>query len=382
MPNDASDLSRRLSGHVLAVCRRYLSNGRREGAYWTVGDVMNTPGRSLHVRLTGPERGPGAAGHWADESTGEHGDLLDLIGLACGLTRLRGVMEEARAFLALPPPEPSPDHAFPSRPRAPSSSPESARRLFQAGQPIRGTLAAAYLAGRGLVGVDAPCLRFHPRVFYRPTRGAPRQMLPALLAAVSDPDGAITGLHRTWLDPATAKKAELPSPRRSMGHFLGNGVRFGVASDVLAAGEGIETILSLRAVLPAMPMVAATSANHLAALELPPALQRLYVARDPDAAGLRAAGRLRDRAEAAGIEVLDLLAERGDFNDDLRALGRAGLLTQVAGQLVPEDRARFAATLARPEGRASESRVLGSSAEAIAGTSPSSDRERAAPTAF
>ena len=36
------------------------------GRYWVVGDVMNTPGRSLYVRLTGPDSGPGAAGKWTD----------------------------------------------------------------------------------------------------------------------------------------------------------------------------------------------------------------------------------------------------------------------------------------------------------------------------
>ena len=42
-----------------------------------------------------------------------------------------------------------------------------------------------------------------------------------------------------------------------MGHLLGHGVRFGIVTDVMAAGEGIETMLSLRCVLPTLPMVAA-----------------------------------------------------------------------------------------------------------------------------
>jgi hypothetical protein len=62
----ASDLARRLARHAEAVCRHYLSNGRRQGRYWLVGDVQNRPGRSLYVRLTGPESGPGAAGRWTD----------------------------------------------------------------------------------------------------------------------------------------------------------------------------------------------------------------------------------------------------------------------------------------------------------------------------
>ena len=53
MPRDASELARRLAREAEAVCRHYLSNGKREGRYWLVGDVHNTPGRSLFVRLTG-----------------------------------------------------------------------------------------------------------------------------------------------------------------------------------------------------------------------------------------------------------------------------------------------------------------------------------------
>ena len=79
MSSQAADLARRLARDAEAVCRHYLSNGRREGRYWIVGDVANTPGRSLFVRLTGPERGKGAAGKWTDAATGQHGDLLDLI---------------------------------------------------------------------------------------------------------------------------------------------------------------------------------------------------------------------------------------------------------------------------------------------------------------
>jgi hypothetical protein len=87
MREDAAALARRLAGNAEAVCRHYLSNGRREGRWWTVGDVANTPGRSLFVRLHGPEAGRGAAGKCTDAATGEHGDLLDLIARARGLDR-------------------------------------------------------------------------------------------------------------------------------------------------------------------------------------------------------------------------------------------------------------------------------------------------------
>ncbi len=66
MPRDASELAHRLAREAQAVCRHYLSNGRREGRYWLVGDARNTPGRSMFVRLKGPESGKGAAGKWTE----------------------------------------------------------------------------------------------------------------------------------------------------------------------------------------------------------------------------------------------------------------------------------------------------------------------------
>jgi hypothetical protein len=63
MSSQAAMLAHRLARDAEAVCRHYLSNGRRQGRYWLVGDVANTPGRSLFVRLKGPDSGKGAAEH-------------------------------------------------------------------------------------------------------------------------------------------------------------------------------------------------------------------------------------------------------------------------------------------------------------------------------
>ena len=89
-----------------------------------------------------------------------------------------------------------------------------------------------------------------------------------------------------------------------MGDLLGHAVRFGVPGDVMAAGEGIETVLSLRCVLPGMAMAAALSAAHLSAILFPETLRRLYIARDNDPAGDSAMATLIERANAAGIEAI------------------------------------------------------------------------------
>ncbi len=163
-------------------------------------------------------------------------------------------------------------------------------------------------------------------------------------------------MHRTWLDLLGRDKAPVDTPRRALGHLLGHAVRFGRPGEVLAAGEGIETVLSVRSVLPRMPMAAALSSAHLAALVLPNGLRRLYVIRDADPAGDRAAEQLADRAGSAGIEVHVLSPQLGDFNDDLVKLGIARLRATVRQQLASGDAVRFMDTVkpwrGRTEGRA------------------------------
>ena len=127
MPRSAADLSSRLARDAEAVCRHYLSNGRRQGQSWLVGDVRNAPGGSMFVRLKGPDTGPGAAGRWTDAASAEHGDLLDVIRESYGLTAFRDVLDEARRFLSLPRIEVTqPDIGRQADVRP--GSPESARR--------------------------------------------------------------------------------------------------------------------------------------------------------------------------------------------------------------------------------------------------------------
>ncbi len=348
MTGSASELAHRLGEHAEAVCREYLSNGHRSGNHWIVGDVRNTRGRSMHVRLKPNAKGP--AGKWVDEQSGEHGDLLDVIEHSRRLTEFRDVADEARRFLALPRPE----TARAEREREPAAargSPDASRRLFGMSQPIVGTLAERYLAGRGiLLGSRERSLRFHPGCYYRDFLTGEKLTLPALIAAVTGLDGRITGLQRTYLslglDPSgPVGKAQLADPRRSLGHLLGNGIWLGLHPGtpvpVMAVGEGFETMASLRTVMPTLPVAAATSANHLAGLSFPPGCRRLYIAADADAAGRHGIERLGQRAGGAGIAALALRPQLGDFNDDLRHLGPARLMACLRDQLIPDDARLF-----------------------------------------
>ncbi|UWQ16665.1 toprim domain-containing protein [Jannaschia sp. M317] len=342
MTSSAAELSCQLAKNAEAVCRYYLSNGRKRGHYWLVGDVQNTPGRSMFVRLSGPASGIRAAGKWTDAATGQHGDLLDVIRESRGLVDFKDVADEARRFLSLPLPDPPRQHSPHSQPPAATGSQEAARRLFAMAVPIRGTPVETYLRGRGIGSADQmPSLRFHPACYYRPEGGGSVARLPAMLAAITDLEGRLTGTHRTWLRTDGSAKADIDTPRRAMGALLGNGVRFGAPSDVLVAGEGIETVLSVRLALPEMPALAALSSGHLAAIQFPAGLRRLYVLRDRDPAGAAARDRLEACATAAGIETLTLTPRLGDFNDDLRGYGLAALQARLRLHLQAEDTARF-----------------------------------------
>src|SRR3981189_1250406 len=109
--------------------------------------------------------------------------------------------------MSLPRSEPE----FDSRSRLPpvlTGPPESARYLFGQSQPIAGTVVETYLRGRSMTnlhGIDS--LRFHRRCYYRPEPDAPTEIWPAMIAAVTDLQGHITGAHRTWLDPSGRDKA-------------------------------------------------------------------------------------------------------------------------------------------------------------------------------
>ena len=300
-----------------AVCRRYLPHGRRQGRYWVAGDLDGASGRSLYVRLDGP----GAPGKWTDAATGEHGDLLDIVRRRSGAPTLRAALAEARAFLALPAtPEPVR--------RAGRDTCASARRLWRQCRAIDGTHAERYLRARGLAHCRFAALRFHPALRYREHDRA--GSLPALVAAVTGDDGAVTGVQRTWLDPLAPVKANLHVPRKALGRIHGHAVRFGTPGDTLLAGEGIETVLSLIAAVPEITAAAALSAGSLGAFAPPPGIRRLIVARDNDGEGTRAAERLARRCARAGVAATVIVPAGGDFNDDLLALGPAAIAARLS----------------------------------------------------
>src|ERR1700688_4597854 len=86
MARNAADLAHRLAREAEAVCRHYLSNGRRVGNYWQVGDARNTSGRSMFVRLKlkGADAGGRPAGKWTEHVAARVMLRIRDLALSCG----------------------------------------------------------------------------------------------------------------------------------------------------------------------------------------------------------------------------------------------------------------------------------------------------------
>lgn len=323
-----ADLSADLATRAESFCRQYFPEGRKQGNYWQVGDTSGVKGRSLAIRLQA--EGERKAGSWTDYATGEYGDLIDLLQERLGSVTLKETLREARSFLGH-----APCPAVPREPRkavrpdaASGKRIARARKLFAAGKPVLGTLAATYLQGRGITRLG-PALRYHPRVFLlRDVDDAdPPQRAPALLVKITDNRGQITGCARTYLDPSTGSLAAIESPKRILGQLHGHAIRFwsDKARSDLIVGEGLENTLSVGTALPEFDLASCLTATHLGLFIPPPGIKRIWVARDNDEAGRNASMKLRNHLESLGIACGDLVSSMDDFNDDLRAFGKDAL---------------------------------------------------------
>ena len=335
MTDDLSigEIARKLADNAEAFCGDYLSGGTKVGGNrWTCGDVTGAAGASMSVHLHGPR-----AGKWTDYNGGEHGDLLDLLEHRLGTKR--AAIEEARSWLRLPRREsPVPLVRGRNAPQSDTPGEERARRLWAMGRSIAGTPAAAYLASRRieLAETDTRWLRYMPTCFYRDGVDGPPDKRPALLCAITDLDGTVVGVSRIYLSPS-GTIADVADPKKVLGRIYRCAVRFGVPGDLQVAGEGVETMLSIKTALPHMPIAACLTATHLRVYDPPASLRELWIARDAGTPGETAAEDLKARlaSERPDLRVEVLKPRGGDFNDRLIRMGKARLARRMGEIMGP-----------------------------------------------
>ena len=191
-------------------------------------------------------------------------------------------------------------------------------RLWNESRGIRGTMAADYLASRGLVSYSAQ-LRFHPRVQLGPKADATYH--PALLSAVRDESGLVA-VHRTFLDPRTRRKAAFDNPKRLLGLPGRGAVRLGTAGRVLGLAEGVETALAAT-ILHKIPVWAVLGNERFGMIDLPAHVEQVVLLADNDAGGKRAVALAQDGLQRDGRDLRELWPPAA-LNDWADVLGRQG----------------------------------------------------------
>lgn len=114
----ANEISRRLAERADRVAEYLLPNGKRVGREWKAGNTRGEAGESLSVCVSGAR-----AGLWADFSTDEKGDLLDLWA-ACRGIGIGEAIREAKDFLGIQDDrryEPRKEYARPAKPKVQSA---------------------------------------------------------------------------------------------------------------------------------------------------------------------------------------------------------------------------------------------------------------------
>jgi hypothetical protein len=342
---DIADLKAQLATRALSVCQHYLSNGHRLGNYWIVGDARNAPGRSMYVHLQASNTN--MIGCWNDEATGEYGDLLDIIRFSRPDNSFACALENAKRWVG-DPIAPRPIRFRVDRKPTDNRS-RQAQWLYHASLGLRGTFGETYLLNRSIDPAVANGLRFSPSCYCRPTAENDRRTWPALIAPVTNWSGALTGVHRVYLDPdgfdgPNQGKAPLERPKRSLGPVAGGVVQFGSPGELVVVGEGIETVLSLRTLFPWLTVHSALTAGNLARYGPHPATKRLLIAGDNDNAGRLAAGKLLASTKTKAIDAFALWPTLADFNADLQQVGADSLRTRLLGQANVENWLRSAST--------------------------------------
>ena len=191
-----------------------------------------------------------------------------------------------------------------------------ARALWEAAEPVAGTLGEVYLRARGVAGRLPSCLRY----LHRLEHNFRLTSHPALIAAVQDSEGEVTAIQRTWLSDDGRAKAALDPAKAGLGPMCDGAVRLDPPAAMLGLAEGVETALSARQ-LYALPVWATLGASRLKSVRLPEVCRTVVIFADNGESGLRlareACAHFRRRGRAA--RLVPPPQAFGDFNDMLRA---------------------------------------------------------------
>jgi hypothetical protein len=314
----------------------WLPDGQQRGRYW-----LGAKNPTRNDRRAGSFVIDLAKGSWRDYATDDHGgDAISLYAYLEGLSQGEACHAVA-AMVGLDPNKPVQLRV--AAPRAPIR-PEHvrdpdrdavkkrawARDIWRGASSPHGTPVEHYLRRRGFTRPIPPSLRFarlkHPQT--------DKRRHPVMIAAMQV-DGAVTGVHRTYLteegDKAgIADDSGRPADKLMLGTAEGTAVRLSPSSTHLVIAEGIESALSALEMGPDWTVWAALSAGNLPRLAIPLEVRRLVIFADGEERFDPSRQRIRRLGLAKAQEAMTSLKGMGvepsivffghdiDLNDILR----------------------------------------------------------------
>lgn len=149
---------------------------------------------------------------------------------------------------------------------------DHALEILRATRDPIGRLTATYLRHRAVTGTIPATIRDHPCLKHGPTG----QNLPAMVAPIIDAERKVIAIQRTFLRVDGRGKANVSTPKMTLGPIGNGAVRLGPAGRVLGLAEGVETGLSAMTMFD-VPVWCSLSAARLDRLWLPPEAFEIHV---------------------------------------------------------------------------------------------------------
>ena len=212
-----------------------------------------------------------------------------------------------------------------------------AKQIWAAGGPITNTLAERYLIARGITPPDPLSLRFHQALDYFDTAAPGSAVkLPTMIAAVRSVAGDLTAIQRVYLDPRGDRKAQVSTPKKTLGPVIGGAVRLAPVASTLALTEGVEDALALMQ-MTGRPTWAVLGTSSFMNFEPLTVTKTIVLAPDADPAGDNIASAAVERFAQLGLRVLHLRPPDGcDWCDVLDDFEERAAIQEIDGG---EDRA-------------------------------------------
>ncbi|MBW6528723.1 toprim domain-containing protein [Sphingomonas sp. RHCKR7] len=183
---------------------------------------------------------------------------------------------------------------------------EVANRIAGQASPIEGTPAELYLRNRAITMPLPHTLRFArlapPKNSGLLTTNGPG-LLPCLVAIVTDPDGTLVGIQRTYVTEDGRKAATADGKVKfSLGLVAGGAIQLGAPAETVVVTEGLEDGLSLAQALGESVWVAAGT-SMLPHMSFASVTRSVVIGADADEAGERAAQKAAEAYRDAQLAV-------------------------------------------------------------------------------